>query len=180
MKAHLLSCSFICLVLLMMYKGDRVLSPGIRVFSEFAPGGFVVSYYAGADFEDLITQRSLRSVVLNYGEGRPARGVPVDNHSARWEGWLTISASAEYVFFLQSQGGARLWVGDVLVVDKWDDHKWTPGVHGQVGLEKGVHKVIIEHCKTTGPGAIRLRWAGGTIPANTVMGVPHVQKNEPR
>jgi hypothetical protein len=175
-KTHLISIGIVSIALFCMYSNDWIVAKGKRVYAELAPGGFVVSYYEDTEFRELVARRSQRRVVLNYGEGYPALGVPVNNHSARWEGWLHATESAKYVFFMQYQGGARLKIEGRTIIDKWDDHNWIPGAHGACWLSNGVYKVVIEHYKTAGPGAIRLRWAGGPVSGNTVMGVPHVYK----
>lgn len=176
MRNQILSVGVVGVVLFCLYFSTGILVRLAAVYAEITPGGFVVSYYGDTEFRERVAHRARRSVVHNYGEGRPARGVPVNNHSSRWEGWLHIRDAGDYVFFLQSQGGARLWIAEELVVDKWDDHQWVPGAHGSAYLSNGVHKIVIEHYKTTGPGAIRLRWKGEAVPANTVMGAPYVRK----
>jgi hypothetical protein len=176
MKRHILAVGAVLVVLFCMYFHGWLLGKGIRLFYELSPSGFVVSYYADTMFGELVTRRSERKAILNYGDGRPAFGVPQKKHSVRWEGWLRVDESDEYDFFLQSQGGARLWIGEKLVVDKWADHEWLPGEHGACILSSGVHRVVIEHYKINGPGALRLRWAGGVIPGNTIMGAPYVRK----
>ena len=147
-----------------------------RIHSQFSPMGFTVTYYRGMGFEERVCKRSERAADRDYGHGSPAYGVSADSYSARWNGWLQITEDAEYMFFMQSIGSSRLWIDDVMIVDRWNDWDWNPGSHARRYLSKGVHQVTIEHRKKDGQGALRLRWTGGGVKANTVMGAPHVRK----
>lgn len=176
MKRHVISLFLVSLALLLLFKFDYIAKCQERISAYFSPKGFIVRYYRSPDFKDVICTRHERRVLRDYGESRPALGVPSDSYAARWEASLIVPEDGDYSFFLQSQGSARFWIGDDLVIDKWDDHKWKLGKHGKKHLAKGVYRVMIEHVKHSGSGAIRLRWAGGPIPDNTVMGAPYVRK----
>lgn len=164
------------MVLLGLFQWDTVARACERITAWILPQGFIVTYFADTDFKDDICRRPERQAMRDYGDDSPAFGVPANSYSARWEAWLCVPEDAEYEFFLQSQGPARFWIGADLVVDKWDDPKWVPGKHGQKELQAGNCHVIIEHVKHSGPGALRLRWAGGPVPDNTIMRAPHVRK----
>jgi hypothetical protein len=167
---------FVTIALLVLFGRGLILETGERVQAMVSPRGFRVYYYNNAEFAGKPVIRSERQLFRDYGEGAPVILGEDDEYSARWVGQLEVPKVAAYVFFLQSQGGARLFLDDELIVDKWDDHEWTPGKHGNATLDQRTYRVVLEHYKTSGPGAVRLRWAGGTVSGNTVMGVPHVYK----
>jgi hypothetical protein len=147
-----------------------------RAFKDLAPGGLRVTYYRGLDFEKRVCTRSERSVEKDYGSGRPARKVPKDNFSARWDGLLVVPMTARYSFYVQSDDGARLIIDDTLVIDYWENGRWTPGKYGETDLAKGTHKIRIEHCDRGDEAAIRLSWRGGEIRRETVLAVPYLRK----
>jgi len=176
MKRQLVACAWIAFALYLLFDGARIVNWGTRVYSELAPGGFRVAYYRGTEFSQLICRRSERYAVRDYGKDKPGLWVPRNNWSARWEAILAVPQTAEYSFYLQSDDGARVYIDDVLVVDYWSDHEWVPGKHGKTDLQQGDHRIRIEHYDRVGSAAIRLKWAGGPIPPDSVLGVPFVRK----
>lgn len=175
-KRQIYSLLFVFFLLFLLFKGDVLIQTGQRIHAGLAPGGLTVSYYKDTDFKALVCSRTERSVVKNYGHGRPAWRVPKDGFSARWDGKLTVSENGEYAFYLQSVDGSRLYINDELVIDHWGSRNWDPGKHGQAYLDDGRHSIRIEHVDHGGPAAIRLRWTGGPIPPNTVLAVPYISK----
>ena len=65
--------------------------------------------------------RNDRVVDLDLASGRsPASGMPSENWSARWSrNW--VFEEGNYRFNLLVDDGARLWVGNSLLVDAWQD-----------------------------------------------------------
>lgn len=61
-------------------------------------------------------------------------------------------------------------------VDYGFDHGWIPGKEGHLALQQGDHHIRIEHYDRDKGAAVRLKWAGGPIPADSVLGVPFVRK----
>ena len=89
---------------------------------------------------------------------------------------MHVPEDADYGFFVQSDDGVRVYIDDKLLVDYWSNHGWIPGKHAQAKLAKGPHAVRIEHYNNSGPAALRVKWTGGGIPDNTVLGTPYVTK----
>ena len=141
----------------------------------------MVSYFANEDFHPVLACRAERHAFRDYGRGRPARGVGNGHYAARWEGWLIVPEAGEYSLFLQAVSGAKVYLDDALVIDRWESQKWRAGTHAREYLEKRVYQIRIDYRKKDGDsGALRLRWAGGPVAPNTVMGVPYVTKKDPR
>ena len=175
-KRQVVAVLWIALVLYLLFDGTRLLRWGTRVYSALAPGGFRVSYYSGTDFAKLICRRSERFAFRDYGNGRPCLWVRKDRWSARWDAVLMVPQTAEYSFYLQSDDGSRVYIDDRVVVDYWSDHGWIPGKQGSQYLQQGQHRIRIEHYDRNGDAAVRLKWDGGPIAPDTVLGVPFVRK----
>ena len=76
-----------------------------------------------------------------------------------FEGLLQVPADGIYEFYLTSDDGSRLYIGDTLVVD--DD-----GIHGlveksgHVGLRAGLHPLRIEWFNAAAGMGLTVFWAG--------------------
>ena len=138
--------------------------------------GLTVSYFDGIHFDKKVFEWTERRVFKDYGSGRPCLFCPRRNFSARWDGVVVAPRTDEYSFYAQSQGGLRLIIDDDVVIDHWEEHDWNPGKDGNTKLTKGEHRVRIEYYNTRGNGALRVRWCGGGIPPNTVMGEEFLRK----
>jgi hypothetical protein len=138
--------------------------------------GLTVSYFDGTHFDKKVMEWTERSVMKDYGSGRPCLLCPRKNYSAKWEGVVAAPRTDEYSFYAQSKGGLRLIIDDDIIIDHLDKHDWTPGKHGNKTLAKGEHRICIEYYNTRGNGALRVRWCGGGIPPNTVIGEPFLKK----
>jgi len=162
-------------------QGFSDLSMGVRQLARRnAPQGFTVTYYSGRDFQEEICRRIEPHLRRFYGTRAPAWGVPRNDFSARWEGWLICPSTTNYVFYSQSNDGFRLIIDDEPVLDNWRPQRWTQsGTHGSAWLTQGVHHVVAEFFAANGEAALRVKWAGGGIGKNTVMGGRHVFRQAP-
>ena len=170
------SVLFVVSLLLLLFNGEVLLGAAQRAHAELAPGGLSISYYKDTEFMNFVCSRTERSVVRNYEYGRPAWRVPRDGFSAKWEGFLIVPEDDLYKFYVQSEDGSRLFINDELIIDHWGSRSWVPGMSGEAYLEQGRHGIRIEHVDHGGLAAIRLRWAGGPIPPNTVLAAPYIRK----
>lgn len=66
---------------------------------------------------------------FDWGSGSPAAAVPADQFSVRWTGFLTAPFTETYTFALPVDNGVRVWINNVLVLDKWTPADIT-GWHG--------------------------------------------------
>ncbi len=171
-----MACLGIGAVLLLLFAGRPLWRAANRACGALCGAGFRVTYYRGTAFDEPVCRRTEPRASKDYGSEPPARGVPVDGYSVRWEATLEVPGEAAYDFFLQAAGGSRLFIDGRMVVDRWDQEAWAGGRLGSVRLGRGPHEIRIEHRKTAGRGALVVKWEGGEIPGNTVLGVPHVRK----
>lgn len=145
----------------------------IRVSS---PDGFLVTYYAKETLEKKICVRSEDRLFKDYGRNGPALFVPKNHFSARWCGVLFVPQSAKYDFYAQCDDGVRLFVDGNIIIDHWNAGSWNDGRHGSAFLDKGKHDIVAEFRENVGSAALRIRWCGGGVAPNTVIGVPYVTK----
>lgn len=81
--------------------------------------GLLGLYYQGRNF-DLFRHRQVDAAIDFYRYHQPpAEGVPAEDFSARWTGWLLVPTSGHYVLHLDVDDGARLWLDGRQLLDEW-------------------------------------------------------------
>jgi hypothetical protein len=139
--------------------------------------GFSVEYFRSATF----SQRTGHACIEDFA-AKDYRGTKPNWHLwwrrkfySRWHGILQVPQNGQYDFFLEADDGARLLIDDQCVIDIWGNREWKgSGHHAELRLSTGPHPITIEHCKIGPTAAIRLKWCGGPIPPNTILGIPFV------
>jgi hypothetical protein len=96
-----------------------------------------------------------------------------ENFALRFAGYLTAPANGLYTFFIESDDGSRLWIGDTLVVDN-DGLHGMEEKSGQIALEAGQHPFVLGYFNTTGGRGLAVRYEGPgirkqAIPAKAFM-----------
>ncbi len=116
------------------------------------PGGLTGTYFSGAHFEKLVATRIDDKIDYYITDGTAAPNkiihpdLPDGDVSVRWEGQLDTEVGGDYLFQTFYNSGAKLWIGDKLVIDHWRQF-WLPW--------KDIAKVHLE-AKRRYP--IRLEW----------------------
>jgi uncharacterized protein YraI len=102
-----------------------------------------------------------------WGLGSPdPRFVQPDYFSARWTATLPFNAGT-YRFTLAGDDGLRLYINDVLVIDRWQVQRATSYVI-DVPLSTGLHTLRVEYFEFTEQASIRLRYEIAVGPPNPV------------
>ena len=98
------------------------------------------------------------AVDRNWGVASPGAGIGVDNWSLRLTGLVTFPAAGQYTFVTNSDDGARVWVGDTLLVDKWET-----GALERVGVPIIVaagetRRIRVEYRDDATGASLQLKW----------------------
>lgn len=102
----------------------------VAQFSWGLAGSVNTSGWLGQYFnnQDLVGQpsvvRSDAAINFDWGTGRPADGINVDNFSVRWTRTLNLNPGI-YRFTTTTDDGVRLWVNNQLIIDKWQQQTVT-------------------------------------------------------
>jgi hypothetical protein len=117
------------------------------------------TFYDNIDFTALRRARVDATVNFDWGTGAPSSTMQADTFSARWTGQVEPRYSQTYQFHVRSDDGARLWVNNVLLVDKFIDQgatEWS----GSIALVAGVkYDVRLDYFENTGAAVAELRWS---------------------
>jgi hypothetical protein len=144
-------------------------------------------YYANQILQSPPTLvRNDRVVDFSFRAGTsPAAGIPSENWSARWtRNW--VFEEGNYRFNLLVDDGARLWVGNSLLVDVWQDGA-ARELNANLYL-RGEVPIRLEYYNHLGEGRVRLNWErvtqyadwkGSYFPVGDLSGLPRFERNDP-
>lgn len=103
---------------------------------------------------------------FNWLTNSPGDPVGADNFSVRWTRTVNFAAG-NYTFYATHDDGMRVWVDDVLIIDKW--FAQAEATHSASrSLAAGDHRIRVEYYEQTGVARAKLTWSpGGTAPTPT-------------
>lgn len=97
---------------------------------------------------------------FDWGVEPPVDWMPDDNFSIRWTRTVDFTPGY-YRFVLQADDGARLWIDDGIVIDKWQDMDYE--LHYVDGTYlAGQHTIKLAYYEHTGSARIRFWWEPGS------------------
>ena len=118
--------------------------------------GWRASYYNNESLSGVpVLVRNESTIDYGWWDAAPAPGVHRDFFSVRWEGSIPVK-EGDYVFYMGSDDGSRLFIDGRKVMDHWDECcvTWTTTVH----LSQGTHRVVMEMHEHDGAAWARLAW----------------------
>lgn len=120
--------------------------------------GWTVQYFNNAELggTPVLTQTLPGGINFNWGTAAPDPVVPSDNFSARFTSVQNLIGGT-YEFALQSDDGARVYIDNVLVLDRWGGRILTTDTF-QVNLTTGAHTFVVEYQELTDQAAIIFQW----------------------
>ncbi|MES2732844.1 MAG: carbohydrate-binding protein [Bacteroidota bacterium] len=126
-----------------------------------AGDGLNAQYFNGQNFNTPALTRKDANINFNWGGGSPAlERVGVDNFSVRWTGQLLPRNTGTYTFHMTSDNGRRVWVNNVLIIDKWVDD-WAIEYTGTINLTAGQKvNIKVEYFENVGGADAKLEWSG--------------------
>lgn len=140
---------------------------GYIIVGPFTPG-LLGSYYLGQNLEDLELFRIDPTVDFNWGAGAPDGALPANGFSTRWTGEVRPEFSETYRFFTSTDDGVRLWVNNVLVIDRWVDQSVTEW-WADVPLTAGNwYPIRMEYYENGGDAVARLSWRSASQPKEII------------
>jgi hypothetical protein len=120
-------------------------------------GAWQASYWNNTSLSGSpVLVRNEASVNYDWGAGSPSSAVNVDNWSARWTTNLSL-IPGRYRFTLISDDGARLWLNNGLVIDRWFDHS-AQTYTTEIDWPGGTLPVRLDYYEHTHFAQARLSW----------------------
>ena len=99
----------------------------------------------------------------------PGYGLLEDGYGLVFSGYVEVPASGDYTFYVNSDDGSRLWIGDTLVVDNDGLHGQTE-VSGTISLMAGYHEVSVQYFERGGGEVLQVSYEGPGIAKQVIAG----------
>jgi len=120
--------------------------------------GLTGVYHEGRDFSGMSLQRLDPVVDFNWGDRAPISGLKKDQFSVRWTGEVLAPESGRYKFYIVTDDGGRLWIGDRVLIDQWRDQSAAEG-QGEIELEKGQrYPLRMDYYESSSLAVAKLLW----------------------
>jgi hypothetical protein len=117
-------------------------------------GGITGQYFDGMGFETLRLTRTDRK--LDFASSKAlAPGVPQDNFSVRWEGFLAFPEKGAYSLCVESDDGNRLTFNGRVVIDDWEVHP-TKRTCATVHVRAGWYPIRLEYFEQGAKAVVKL------------------------
>lgn len=125
------------------------------------------------------------AIDFTWGNASPDLNLPADNFSVRWERWLSVGTTGDWIFTLVSDNGARLYVDDALVLDQWGDGP-VAARSITLALTQTFHLVRVEYYTRAGNAEVHLYitspnypdWRGEYYGNPNLSGTPAFVRND--
>jgi hypothetical protein len=105
---------------------------------------------------------------FNWSGGSPDVTINPDYFTARWTGEILPQFTEAYTFYLKTDDGARLWIDDKLLIDKWAPQQATEW-SGSINLTADQrYKIKVEYFELIGDATVVLQWSSTKTPKQVV------------
>lgn len=124
--------------------------------------GLIGQYYKSTtpgDFTQFVGAQIDPNINFDWGTGAPSlvSSLGADLFAVRWEGQIYIPVTGDYVFQITHDDGAKLWVNNQLIFDKWQDSSTTENSN-TINLQPGWYPIRLDYYENGGGAAIKLAW----------------------
>src|SRR6266540_3444959 len=133
-------------------------------------GGLTARYFGNTTLSGQPALERIDPVVnFNWAGNSPDAALPANGFSARWNGQLASPTSEAYTFYLYSDAGARLWVNNQLVIDRWQPpfERQTRSVPVEMKADTKAD-IRVEYYNAGGRAEMRLLWSSASTPKQIV------------
>ncbi len=144
-----------------LYWSLLAAAPGLVVAQGTIPpvgDGLLGTYYQGRNFEQFRHRRVDATIDFHRRHQSPAEGVPAEDFSARWTGWLRVPTSGHYVLYLDVDDGARLWLDGRLLLNEWRGQSIS-SYSVDLDLQAGrTYALRLDYCQYGADSYAQLAW----------------------
>lgn len=134
-------------------------------------GGLSAEYYENVWFFYTPVRQSVDPQInFNWGTGLLTASA-ADYVSIRWTGKIKTQFAEVYTFFATTDDGARLWVDNSPLLDRWDS--FTNDTSATISLKANVfYNIKMEFKEVVGTAYCMLSWASASTPKEIIPTSP--------
>ena len=138
--------------------GGGAVIPSDRLYTQDGkPGGLTGQYFKGTNFDTLVTTRVDPQIDFDWTT-TPPTGLPHDEYSVRWTGYIQAPRSGEYTLLASGDDGVRLWIDGREVIDNWGVHPVETNSATVHFVANSRHKIRMEYFQDRFDAIARLSW----------------------
>lgn len=111
-----------------------------------------------------VLSRTDAEINFAWGNAAPGTGVPADNFSVRWTGYIQVDTTQAYTFVARTDDGVRVWIDDQLLIDRWVNQSardWSATINLAAGVR---YAVRMEYFDSVGTATATLSWQAAGMP----------------
>jgi len=125
-----------------------------------ASTGWKAEYYANSLILGApILTRIDTTTTPDWGLDSPAPGVPSDNFSIRYTGYLNAPTTGDFEIALTTDDKGKLYIDDKLVINNWDKYRSNRLFKTKMHLEKGKqYKIQIDYAEISDYARMSFQW----------------------
>lgn len=143
-----------------------------------SPYGLFVTYYEDTQLKIPSWRGVERNLARDFQDDPPVPWILPGGFSSRWTGYLYVPHDDDYIFYARSSDGLRFYLDSKCIVNNWRKQEFLlSGKAVKIHLGQGLHALMVEHYTHNLTGALLIRWCGGGIPENTILGLPYLRKH---
>lgn len=121
--------------------------------------GLTGQYFNTDNFHNYVFSQTDSSIDFNWGFGSPDDLIDPDTFSIRFTGQVEAPVTGTYNFYVGSDDGTKLWVGNKLLVDTSANTGFKEG-YGSISMEAGKkYDVVIEYREKASLAELKLYWS---------------------
>jgi len=151
----------------LLWEGPGVAKSVIPDASTAYPWGLTGAYYSAGGTSPSIPEPNRRhtrvdsTVNFDWGTGDPAAsGIGADSFATVWRGRVYLPSTGNWIFYTQTDDGARLWIDGTQRINQWVDQGPTLVGSGPLSLSAGWHTVEMHYYENGGGAVARLLYEG--------------------
>lgn len=123
--------------------------------------GLSATYFRTLNWADMVTERTDKMIDFSENNSFNVIGLPLDNLSARWEGYVTAPLADEFTFVVNVAGSDdafNLYLNDVLILQKLDGDAQTSWEAAQELTPTRLYRLKLEYADRARASSVVLSW----------------------
>jgi len=129
--------------------------------------GLKAEYFAGRNLDRRLIERIDPNIECYWDGAAPAAGVPADEFSVRWTGWIKPPREGRYKLIVACDDGVRMWIDGEQVINRYVAGNRVTDCSLELSDEP--HAIRLEYFDGEGPGWISLLWQHVSSPHMAVV-----------